>query len=475
MFFALGCVLAVLSADPPPPPAAVTSTAADRVGVWVTVYNDGRGLVRENRRVTLPAGVSRVRFAGVAEKIQPETVHVSALDGGRLAVLEQNYEYDLLTPQKMLEKFVGETVTLVTRDDADAPAPREVAARLLSTNGGTLWEIDGRIVSNPGYSSIVFPAMPPDLVARPTLAWIVDAGSSSPRTLEATYLTAGMNWRADYVLSLDADEARGGLLGWVTVDNQSGAAYEEAGLQLVAGNLRRAPAERGGANAPDYLAMARTTESAATVARETLFEYHLYTLPRPTTLKANQTKQVRLLEAPSFAVAKEYRMYGAAGYYREDWTRRAIPRQNVAVVVTFTNSEAVGLGIPLPRGVVRVYKRDSAGRPQFVGENRIDHTARNEDLSIDVGDAFDIAAERRQTDFKRYPVAPYEWESAFEIRVRNHKPTPVIVRVVEPMLGDWTLVESSHPAKKISAFEAEYQLPVAPEGETVLTYRARYR
>jgi hypothetical protein len=451
-----------------------TSTVADRKSVWVTVYNEGRGLVRENRSLSLPAGVSHVRFADVAAKIEPETVRVTALDGARLAVLEQNYEYDLLSPQKLLEKFVGERVTLVRQAEVDgALVEKEVSARLLSTTGGTIWEIDGAIVTNPGYSTIRFPSLPAGLIARPTLAWVVDAGAAGRYSVEATYLTGGMTWRADYVLSLDAEETRAGLLGWVTVENKSGAEYDEAGVKLVAGDLRRAAADhRGAVGAARPSAM---MAEEASVAREALFEYHLYTLPRPTTLKDNQTKQVRLLDAPSFAVAKSYLMRGSQTWYRQDWTGRPGPKQKVAVAVTFKNSEATGLGLPLPRGVVRVYKRDSSGQPQFVGENRIDHTPRNEEVSVDVGDAFDIAAERRQTDYKRLPNDPYQYESAFEIRIRNHKATPVVVRVIEPMLGDWTLVESSHPAKKISAFEAEYQLPVVPEEEAVLTYRVRYK
>jgi hypothetical protein len=209
------------------------------------------------------------------------------------------------------------------------------------------------------------------------------------------------------------------------------------------------------------------------VAREGLFEYHLYTLPRRTTLRHNQEKQVRLLDAPSFSVGKQFVLRGEQHYYRDDWTSRAGARQKVAVAVTFRNSAAAGLGIPLPRGVVRAYKRDSAGQSQFVGENRMDHTPRDEEVTLDVGDAFDLAADRRQVDYKR--LGGSELETAFEIRVRNRKAEPVIVRVVEPLWGQWTMVESSHPAKKTSAFEAEFQIPVPPGEETVLTYRVRYK
>lgn len=450
--------------------AAATSTTEERQSVGITVYNDGRGLVRETRLLQLGAGITRLEFADVAAKIEPETVRVSVAGGERLAVLEQNYEYDLLSPRKLLEKHVGQTLTLRRYRPNDSNSYDDVPARLLSTNEGTIWEIDGRIITNLEHSTILYPSLPGVLIPRPTLVWVVDAPSAGARTVEATYLTKGMGWQADYVLSLDAAETTAALMGWVTIANASGAAYENAAVQLVAGDLRRAPYE-GRGDGSVTRAMAMASEEVSVAARETLFEYHLYTLPRPTTLKQNQTKQVRLLDAPSFAVEKQFVLRGAARLFREDWSARPGPKQKVAVAVTFRNAAVAGLGMPLPRGVVRVYKRDSQARSQFVGENRMDHTPRDERVSLDVGDAFDIGAERRQTDYKR---VGNDIEVAFEIRIRNHKTDPVVVRVIEPVIGHWTMVESSHPAKKTAAFEAEFQLPVDPDAETVLTYRVRY-
>ncbi len=275
----------------------ITSTGADRVSVAVTVYNQGRGLVREVRRIDLPAGESAVRFMDVAARIEAPTVRIAVIDGGAISVLEQNYEYDLLSPQKLLEKFVGQTLTLVQQRYVNqSTVDRELSAKLLSTNDGTVWEIDGRIVTNPGYHRIEYPSVPDNLIADPTLVWLVNGSGSGRRQLEASYLTGGMNWRADYVLAIDSEGGRkGALQGWVTVDNRSGTGFVDAQLQLVAGGVHRVPPEArfvGGVGSKQSLA----TELEE-VRQESLFEYHLYTLPRATTLKQNQTKQVRLLDA----------------------------------------------------------------------------------------------------------------------------------------------------------------------------------
>jgi len=466
----LAYVLTALAAAPAALAAeSVTSTRADRTSVAVTVYNDGRGLVREERTLDLPAGASEVRFMDVAEKVEAPTVHVAVLDGGAVSVLEQNYEYDLLSPEKLLEKFVGQTLTLVQQKLADSSTVEEtVAATLLSTNDGTVWRIGDRIVANPPYERLLFPSVPENLIAQPTLVWLVDAEGAGRRRLEAAYLTGGMSWQADYVLALDPDEARGGLQGWVTLENQSGASYENARLKLVAGDVHRAP---GRAPAmPQALQVARM--GAAPMEEEAFFEYHLYTLPRPTTLKQNQTKQVQLLDAPRVAFEKDYVLRGSGGYYRGPWPE-ARGREKVQVFLKLRNSKDAGLGMPLPKGIVRVYKRDTAGSPQFVGEDRIDHTPRDEKVELELGNAFDVSAERKQTDFER--IAGGVFESAYEVRLRNAKETPVTVRVVEPIGGDWTMLSHSHPFEKTAAFEATFAMPVAPGEEAVLRYRVRVK
>jgi hypothetical protein len=458
---------AVAAASPAVVPKPLDSTGRDRTAVAVTVYNDGRGLVREERSLALPSGESAVRFTDVAEKIEAPTVHVAVLDGPGVSVLEQNYEYDLLSPRKLLEKYVGQTVTLVQQKMVDSTTVEEsVPATLLSTNDGTVWRIGDRIVANPPYQRLVFPSVPESLIAHPTLVWQVDAAGGGRRRIEVAYLTGGMSWAADYVLALDPEETTGGLQGWVTLQNQSGTGYENALVKLVAGDVHRAPEERPVVP----MALEARMAGAAPMPEETFFEYHLYTLPRPTTLKQNQTKQVQLLDAPRVALDKVYELRGSGGYYRGPWSG-ARGQDKVRVILKLRNSEQAGLGLPLPKGVVRVYKRDRAGSPQFVGEDRIDHTPKGETVALELGNAFDVSAERKQTDFDR--IADRVFESAWEVRLRNAKETPVTVRVVEPIGGDWTMLEHSHPYEKTEAFEATFPVTVEPGQESVLRYRVR--
>ncbi|MBX7186823.1 MAG: DUF4139 domain-containing protein [Vicinamibacteria bacterium] len=453
----------------------VTSTGDNRVSVAVTVYNDGRGLVREERNIDLSTGVNEVRFMDVAEQIQAPTVRVAPIEGAPFNVLEQNYEYDLLSPAKLLDKYVGQTITLVQQKMMNNSTVEEsVEAKLLSNNNGTVWEIGGKIVVNPPYSRMIFPSIPEGLIARPTLVWQIGAPTAGKRKIEASYITGGMQWSADYVLSLDAAEEKAGLQGWVTVNNNSGASYKDAKLKLVAGDVHKAQPNRP---APVPRAMvAERAMSKQAFAEEGLFEYHLYTLDRPSTIKNAQTKQIQLLQSEGIRIVKDYVLSGGTQYFQSVWSGPA-SKEKIKVFIGFRNSETTpGLGQPLPKGIIRVFKKDRSGSPQLIGEDNIDHTPRNEDLKLELGNAFDIVAERKQTDFKHLTTRPANtYESAHEIRIRNQKDTPVTVRVVEPMGGEWTMVETSIPNKKTAAFESQWEVPVPAGGETVLTYRVRVK
>lgn len=453
----------------------VTSTADQRVSVAVTVYNDGRGLVREERHLDLLAGANEVRFMDVAEQIQAPTVRVAPVEGAPFSVLEQNYEYDLLSPAKLLDKFVGQTLTLVQQKMMNNSTVDEaVEAKLLSNNAGTVWEIGGRIVVNPPYSRMIFPNVPENLIAKPTLVWQIGAPIAGKRRIEASYITGGMQWNADYVLSLDPSEERAGLQGWVTVNNNSGASYKDAKLKLVAGDVHKArpnqPALRG------RMAAAEMAMNKAAFAEEGLFEYHLYTLDRPSTIKNAQTKQIQLLQAEGIKIVKDYVLDGGIQYFQSVWSGPAA-KEKIKVFVGFKNSEATpGLGQPLPKGIVRVFKKDRSGSPQLIGEDNIDHTPRNEDIRLELGNAFDVVAERRQTDFRHLSQRPGTvYESAHQIKIRNQKDTAVTVRVVEPLGGEWTMLETSIPNRKTAAFESQWDVPVPAGGETVLTYRVRVK
>ena len=450
------------------------TTARDRQSVNITVYNSNLGLVRETRRLTLPSGRIALRFADVTALIRPETVRLASLTApSSLRILEQNYQYDLLNPAKLLDKFVGREITLVLRryqNNTESFEP--VQATLLSNNGGQVWRINGQIVINPSnIAEMRFPDLPKNLVATPTLVWDVDNRESAAQTVEASYLTGGMNWRADYVLLVDATDAKGDLQGWVTLTNGSGATFEDARLQLVAGDVNRVSDKRTYDMAG---AMARKPmESESEFQEQGFFEYHLYTLQRPTTIRDNETKQVSLLEAAGFDVKKEFVLNGQRYYYTSYNNPGQPIKEKVGVYIQFRNSQQNKLGMPLPAGTVRLYKKDDKGNQQFIGEDRIDHTPKDEDVRVKVGDAFDIVAERKQTDYR--VIARNVYEYAYEIKIRNHKDGPVTIVVNEPIGGDWEMISSTFEAKKTAAFAAQFNVPVAKDGEATLSYRVRVR
>ncbi|HEU5239250.1 MAG TPA: DUF4139 domain-containing protein [Pyrinomonadaceae bacterium] len=474
-FFSAFALIWVATATAPAQSLEQATTSRDRQSVNITVYNSNLGLVRETRHLALPTGRIALRFADVTAQIRPETVHLASLTApASLRILEQNYQYDLLNPAKLLDKFVGREITLVLRryqNNTESFEP--VQATLLSNNGGQVWRINGQIVINPtNIAEIRFPDLPKNLVATPTLIWDVDNRETAAQNVEASYLTAGMNWRADYVLLVNADDTRGDLQGWVTLTNGSGASFEDARLQLVAGDVNRVSEQRNYQLAD---AMARKEVASESQFQEQgLFEYHLYPLQRPTTIVNNETKQVSLLEAAGFDVKKEFVVNGQRYYYTGYNNPGAAIKEKVGVYIQFRNSQLNKLGMPLPAGTIRLYKKDDKGNQQFIGEDRIDHTPKDEDVRVKVGDAFDIVAERKQTDFKVL-ASGHLYEFAYEIKIRNHKEGPITVVVNEPIGGDWEMVASTFEAKKTAAFAAQFNVPVAKDGEATLSYRVRVK
>ena len=446
-------------------PSNVATNLNDQETVSITVYNSNVGLVKDVRRLTLPNGTTELKFGEVAAKIMPQTVHIKSLsDPSRLQILEQNYEYDLLTPQKLLEKFVGKEITIL-KDGIEVPVT------ILSTNQGLVYKLGGRIFTGH-VSNLIFPQIPDNLIPHPTLVWLLENLGAGPQKIEATYLTQGITWKADYVAMLDGKDKNMDLNGWVTLDNQTGATYRNSRLKLVAGDVNRVIEQRGAADAVRALAEVSAKASAPPFDQESFFEYHLYSLQRPTTIKDQQTKQVALLSANNIPVIKRYFYYGAQHFLRQRYGT-PISTQKVSAYVEIANKKDDRLGMPLPKGIVRVYKADSDGSLQFIGEDRIDHTPKDETVKIKMGDAFDIVGERKQTDWRK--IADHLYEVAFEISLRNHKDEAVTVSVIEPMLRDWEILNSSHSYKKIDAHTAQFDLPVAKDGETKLQYRARFK
>jgi hypothetical protein len=435
------------------------------------VYNSDLALVRDVRNVQFARGVSDLHFMDIAATINPATVHFRSLtEPARVSVLEQNYEYDLLEPEKLLRKYVGREVTLVrTRMDGNTTRDEDVKARLISYNNGPVWEINGEIVTGMPANHIRFPELPGNLFSHPTLIWTLDNAGGTRHRVEASYLARSLSWIADYVLTVGRDDKTGDIDGWVTVRNGSGTSFRHAQLQLVAGDLNRVKQELGIIEGD---VMQREAAAAAPrMSQESFSEYHLYSLARKTTISNAETKQVSMLGATGFPVAKRYVVNGNFRYYRGAQHPGAPIKDDVEVFYQLKNEEKVGLGMPMPAGVVRVYQADSKGGLQFVGEDRIDHTPKDEAINLKIGNAFDVVCERKQKDFDKIADNVYEFE--YEITLRNHKPAPITVEVNEPIGGSWRMLQSSHPWEKTAAFAAQFKVPVAQDGSSTLTYRVR--
>ncbi len=451
----------------------VTSTESDRTSAEITVYNVGLGLVKDRRRVTLGEGESTLLFMDVASQVIPSSVSVrSVTEGDSVSVLEQNYEYDLLSAAKLLEKYVGRTVRIRYRSPYTDREDEKEAKVLAYNEGQPVLMIDNEVTFGvPG--NYIFPEVPRDLIARPTLSWLLGAKATGRRELEALYLTNGMTWRADYVLVLGANEDRADLSGWVTLDNRSGATFRNVRLKLVAGDVNRIRDDLGRRGYPAAAKAASMMEAAPQFRESELFEYHLYALSRPTDVKNNQSKQVGLLAAGDVPVRKEYVFYGADHYYRQQHTGDIVRNRKVPVFLLFRNDKASRLGMPLPKGVVRVYKRDRDDSLQFVGENSVDHTPKDEKVRLMLGDAFDVVGDRKQKEWK--VVSGNTYEATYEVSLRNHKKEGITVRVVEPIPGDWKILEATHAHDKEDSGTAVFSVTVPPDKEAKLRYRVRIR
>jgi hypothetical protein len=448
-----------------------STTLDDQAELAVTVYNSDIALVRDVRNLDLVRGTSNLRFMDIAATVNPATVHFRSLtDPSNLSVLEQNYEYDLLEPQKLLQKYVGREVTLVRMVQEDGSTrEEEVKARLLSYNNAPVWQIGDEIVTGMHADSIRFPQLPDSLYSRPTLIWTLENSGVGRQRVEASYLASKLAWNADYVLRVSRDDKLADLDGWVTLTNGSGTAFRNAKLQLVAGDLNRVRNELAKMAVAEFAA--RRDAAAAPMAQESFSEYHLYTLGRKTTINNNQTKQVSMLEGTGVPVQKRYVVDGQAFYYRNRQHPGAALKDVVQVYYQFKNEQKNGLGMPMPAGAVRVYQEDSKGGVQFVGEDRINHTPKDEALNLKIGNAFDVVCERKQTDYDIISTNVFEVE--YEITLRNHKSAAITVEVNEPIGGSWRMLRSTHEWTKTDAWASQFKVPVAADGTATLTYRVR--
>jgi hypothetical protein len=445
----------------------------DQTDLSMTVYNSNIALVRDVRSLSLPTGVFRLKLMDIAATVNPATVHFRSLnEPDKLGVLEQNYEYDLLEPAKLLNKYVGREVTLVRSYlDNGTTKREEIKATLLANNNGPVWKIGNDIVTGGYAESYRFPEVPANLYDRPTLLMSLENSGSRKQQIEASYLAGNLSWNSDYVLTITRDDKAADLDGWVTLVNNSGTAFHNARLQLVAGDLNRI--QSAAAPMPMKEMAMNKAARADQFAQENFSEYHLYSLGRKTSVEDKETKQISLLQGSGVPVEKRLVVNGQNFYYHNQQNPGSPLKDNVMVYYKFKNEEKAGLGMPMPAGNVRVYQKDSKGNILFVGEDRIDHTPKDETLNIHIGNAFDVISERKQTDYKR--IDNHSWEMEFEITLRNHKDTPVTIEVNEPIGGDWDMVNSSYKYTKTAAWAAQFNVPVAANGTSVLKYRVRAR
>jgi hypothetical protein len=452
-----------IAADPP----ERTSTVGQRLSLNVTVYNGGAALIHDRRVVPLEEGLNRIAWRDVSAQMDATSAILEPVGGTNLiGVREQNFDYDLLDPQTLLRKYIGREVTVVHEARFAGYRDTRETAEILSVNGGIVLKYkDGIETGVRGH--IVFPDSGGAFRERPTLVLQVESEHTQSQTLDLSYLTSGMTWRADYVGVVSADGSRLGLTGLVTLSNTSGESYENARLQLVAGNVNVAQPQLNNA----YSAMVKSgVGSDLYVSQENYYEYHLYTLARPTTILDNETKQLTLLTAQNVPIRETLELRGSPDYYRsaEPDIGDRIP---VGAYVSFENRGGE-LGIPLPGGIVRLYKNDSHALSQFLGSDSIDHTPKNETVRLHVGDSFDVTARKLQTDFHLEGCGA---DSSYKIVLANAKTAAQNVLVVEPIPGDWQILDENMPHTKSSASTASWNVSVPAGGRSTLTYTARVK
>ncbi len=418
----------------------------------VTVYNSNIGVVKDVRSTDLEKGTNHLSMDEIASRIDPTSVRLSIEGRGVIDVLEQNFEYDLISPDKLLRKYLEHEIDVTTDDGS------EYRGTLLGFDARNLVLAlaEGRtaIVSKEKATDIVLPPLETGLIVKPTLIWKVRSSTRTSAEMEVAYMTEGMNWHAEYIATLGDKDDKMGLASWVSVENRSGAVYPDAKLKLIAGEIHRVEDRK--MRRP--MMLDAEYAAAPMLEEKAFFEYHMYTLDGLTTLKDNEVKQIRLLGETEVEAEKQYNF-------------DAMRNDKVMVVMRFLNAEDSGLGIPLPAGKVRVFKADDDGSLEFIGEDRIDHVPRDEEIKLYVGDAFDIVAERVKTDYSR--ISDRVTEESIKIEVANHKDEGITVIVSEHLYGDWDVRRESHPYTKIKADQIDFEVAVEPNSRSVVTYTVR--
>lgn len=437
--------------------AETRSTSADQEAVSLTIYNSGRALIRDRRSFDIQPSDDHIALMDVAEAIMPETVSIVGLE-----VLEQNYDFDLLSPQALIEKHVGQTVRLARRSTESGETLEWIEGKILSNNGGLIIQLkDGRLELLNGNDNwhLVFDEVPSNLRTTPTLSLVLPQAISGQQQVDITYLSGGMHWKSDYVMLFDESKSSASIDSWITLTNQSGISYHNASLQLLAGDVN---IER-----TDMLMMAEampmTARKISQPQHEALQGYHLYSVPHKTTIKNKQSKQIRLFSAPSFKVEKKLRDQAYLN------TRTDNPQKSKPEQLLRFNNEKPGLGLPFPRGIVRVYARDSRGNNQFIGEDSIDHTAINDEVELKLGQSFDISVQRKTAGFRQ--ISKKQQRIQREIRINNgsEKAEQLMLSEIMPT-QNWSIKRKSHPFDKESSTALAFNLELPPLTETIVNY-----
>ncbi len=433
-------------------------SSSDKEGTELTIYNQNLALVKEFRNLELEKGLNLVRYEDIAKHIKADSVLFTDLTDPNAFVVEQNYEYDLVSLEKLLQKYIDKVITV---EDADNNV---FTGRLLSYDSSELvLESEGKIIAIKDAKRIEFPELPEGLLTKPTLVWKLYTEQSGLHKTQTSYLTSGISWEASYVAKVNASDSMAELAGWVTITNKSGTSYPNTTLKLIAGELHLISPKYEIAYRKVAYPEVGETPSPEQFEEEALFEYHMYTLERKTDIKNNETKQISLLKAKNIPLKKEYVFDADTSYY---WQRNG--SNKVKVMLSFKNAEENGLGIPLPKGTVRVYKEDSKGMLQFVGEDSIEHTPKDEEVRLFLGYAFDIVAEKKTT--KEEHIGDKCVRKSYEVNIKNHKDEDVVVIVVQKAWGESKIISSSHKYRQKDAYTYEFDVPVEADSEITLTY-----
>lgn len=423
----------------------------NRKEINLTIYNSNLGVVKDLREINIDKGTTEIKLSDVAKLIDPTSVHIK-LDG---IILEQNYQYDLVSTDKILQKYIDRDINLIDEDG------NLISGKLLSVYGGQY------VIQNPNGGLTLIPnidkykikveSLPEGLITKPTLVWLVQSNNSGKKDVEVTYQTGGLSWSAEYVVLLNENDTKLDLNSWVSINNRSGASYKDANLKLIAGDLNLVRSR-------DYPNMIKAQydagvmmEAAPQFEEKSFFEYHIYDLQRKTNVLDNETKQIALFESDNVSINKKYLYLSGSN--------------KVGVYVEFKNSSENNLGIPMPKGKVRVYKSDGES-PQFIGEDMIDHTPKNEKLSLKIGEAFDITAEEKMTDSRK--ITNKINEQDYEITIKNRKEESISVNIEKYFGLNWKITSSNFDFKKVDASKVEWILPVDSDNETILKFTVRY-